>query len=327
VGLGAVLWVHVARLARPVLLPPRPLALTLLGALGAVSFLVPAALGPEANPLTTPGTAPYDVVFSFFLPLTRPLASGWVWLGICVICGLLLLVPRLTRPRSDLRPSVVDERLCTGCEQCWLDCPYEAIQMVERTDGRAPRVARVDPDLCTSCGVCAGSCAPMGVGPAGRTGRDQLALVRQFVAGWGTRHGAVVLVACDRTAGLAVAGAPVFPVTCAGNLHSSTVEYLLRAGAAGVLVVSCPPRDCWSREGVAWLEERLFRGREAELHDRVDRRRLRVVYAGEAEHGAVAAALEAFRRDLAALGAEAREADPEVTRQCDVAAVSGGAVG
>jgi coenzyme F420-reducing hydrogenase delta subunit len=114
-------------------------------------------------------------------------------------------------------------------------------------------------------------------------------------------------------------------VTCAGNLHSSTVEYLLRAGAAGVLVVSCPPRDCWSREGVKWLEERLFRGREAELHDRVDRRRVRVVYAAEAEANLVAAALVAFRRDLSLAGAQVRERDPDVARDCETAGVADGA--
>ena len=42
----------------------------------------------------------------------------------------------------------------------------------------AGMVARVDPDLCVSCGICAGSCAPMVVGPPGRSGRDQLAQVR-----------------------------------------------------------------------------------------------------------------------------------------------------
>jgi ferredoxin len=327
VGLGAVLWIHVARVARPVLLPPRALGLTLLGALGLLSFVLPAALGPEADPLTTPGSAPYDLFFSFFLPLTRPLAAGWVWLGIALLGGLLVLVPWVARPRPARRPapSVVDERLCTGCEQCWLDCPYEAIQMVERTDGRAGLVARVNPDVCTSCGVCAGSCAPMGVGPVGRTGRDQIAAARAFVAGLGPRRDEVVLVACDRSAGGAAgaAGAPVFPVSCAGNLHSSTVEYLLRAGAAGVLVVSCPPRDCWSREGVKWLEERLYRGREAELQERVDRRRVRVVYAAEAERGVVLAALAAFREELASLVRAAAEPDPAVDRECE-SAVAGG---
>ena len=48
--------------------------------------------------------------------------------------------------------------------------------MVPREDGKKFAFqSYVNPDLCVSCGICAASCAPMGVGPPGRTGRDQLA--------------------------------------------------------------------------------------------------------------------------------------------------------
>src|SRR3970282_84102 len=90
-----------------------------------------------------------------------------------------------------------------------------------------------------------------------------------------------VVIGCDRGAGGIArsgefAGAPVWPITCAGNLHTSVIELLIRAGVGGVLVVSCPPRDCWSREGPKWLEERVYHDREAELQPRVDRRRVRL---------------------------------------------------
>jgi hypothetical protein len=75
------------------------------------------------------------------------------------------------------------------------------------------------------------------------------------------------------------------------------------------------------------MEARLFRGREAELHDRVDRRRVRVVHAAEAEGDVVAAALTAFRRDLAALAATSGESDPDVARECETAGVPGGDAG
>ena len=223
-------------------------------------------------------------------------------------------------------PSVVDERSCTGCEQCWIDCPYEAIQMVERTDGRPYLVARVDPDLCTSCGICTGSCAPMGVGPAGRTGGDQLDQVHTFVRRRPV-HDEVVVIACSRGAGgvgmqADVDGARVFPVTCAGNLHTSTVEFLVRSGAGGVLIASCPPRDCWNREGPLWLEQRLYHDREAELKARVDRRRVRLVFAGERQCPEVSAAIAEFRQELAELDAAHAEAAPEVDRECDVPAPS-----
>jgi len=89
-------------------------------------------------------------------------------------------------------------------------------------------------------------------------------------------------------------------------------------GAPGVLVVSCPPRDCWSREGPVWLEQRLHHDREAELRPRVDKRRVRVVHAGEGERGVARAALLAFRDELRALGAAVREDAVDVDRECEV---------
>ena len=70
--------------------------------------------------------------------------------------------------RARRPPSEVDEAICTGCSQCVHDCPYDAIRMVERDRRPGRRSWRASiPDLCVSCGICAGSCAPMGVGPTG----------------------------------------------------------------------------------------------------------------------------------------------------------------
>jgi hypothetical protein len=65
-----------------------------------------------------------------------------------------------------------------------------------------------------------------------------------------------------------------------------------------VVVLACPPRDCWHREGPRWLVERAYHGREAELQARVDRRRLRIAYANAGERRAAVAALRLFQQDL-----------------------------
>lgn len=325
VGMGAVLWLHVSRLARSALLPPRGLAWGVVALLAAVSLLWPASLGPEADLFRQAGRAPYDVFYSFFLPLTRPLPAGAVW-GLGGAAALIaLLAPLWTRPRAEDRspPSAVDERLCTGCEQCYLDCPYEAIAMVGRADGRDGQIARVAPALCTSCGICAGSCAPMGVGPPGWTGRDQLARVAALVSARAPGPDEVVVIACERGAGGVAAqgfldGVPVYSVPCAGNLHTSVVEYLARAGAGGVLIVSCPPRDCWGREGPKWLEQRLYHAREAELKERVDRRRVRLIYAAEAERGTVYEEWRKFRAAVRALEAARPERPTDLVRECEI---------
>lgn len=318
VGVG--LWIHVARLARPAVLPPRRLLWSVIGLLTAVAVIWPLSMAPQADPLVLPETVPTDWFYGFWLPLSRALPAGLAWLGALVALGAVLAVPWLARrtgPDAPL-PSVVDPRLCTACNQCVVDCPYEAIALVprgdrpaavtpvERADGRTDLVALVDPSRCVSCGICAGSCAPMGVGPPERTGRAQLEQLRVLLDAPAARADRVVVLACDRGAAvlspaLEAAGAECRPVACAGNLHTSVVERTLRAGAPGVLVLACPPRDCWGREGPRWLHERLYRNREAELQARVDRRRVRVAYANAAERTEVVRALRAFQADLAAL--------------------------
>jgi len=330
-GMGIGLWLHVSRVARPAFLPPRFLRWAITGVLVLLSVLLPARLGAPADPLSLPADTPLNLVTAWWLPLTERLHPGVVWLLGLVAAALLLVVPRLTRPRGEaVAPSVVDPRLCTGCNQCPQDCPWEAITMVPRDDDRPTLVARVDPARCVSCGICAGSCAPMGVGPPGRTGRDQLSDVREMLRRPGGVHGeqGVVALCCDQAPAahrdaLLSRGATVRAIPCVGNLHSSVVELLIRGGASGVIVYGCPPRDCVGREGPKWLVERLFNDREAELQARVDRRRLRVATMAPGDLADTLAAHAEFVAALAAIPPAASEHDPMVDLECAAPAEAG----
>jgi ferredoxin/coenzyme F420-reducing hydrogenase delta subunit len=313
-GLGLMLWLHVARQARAKLMPPRRLTWGLVGLLTVAAVVWPVALAPEADLFRLPQEAPFDPFFAFWLPLSQALSPGAAWLVALGLGTALVLVPLWTRPPRDRLPipSVVNERTCTGCEQCADDCPYEAITMIPRTDGRPGLVARVDPGACVSCGICIGSCAPMGIGPWGKTGRDQLAEAKQLIAARKPGPRDVIVIGCSYGGGgVAVRrefeGAPVLGVSCAGSLHTSVIEYFVRSGVGGVMVVSCPPHDCRNREGAKWVEQRMFHGREAELQERVDRRRVRLVHAGEAEADLVRYELSAFRASLDPVGTGAEE--------------------
>lgn len=196
--------------------------------------------------------------------------------------------------------------------------------MVPRDDDRPSLVALVDPALCVSCGICAGSCAPMGVGPAGRTGRDQLQVLRVVTLPAMAEASAmpIVAVTCSQAPqahmeALRTLGAHIHPVACVGNLHSSVVELLIRNGAPGVIIFGCPPRDCVGREGPKWLRERLFNDREAELQPRVDRRRVRIGTAAAGDLAGTLAAYHAFARDLNALDAPLREAHVDIELECE----------
>jgi ferredoxin len=323
-GMGLGLWIHVSKLGRPVLLPPRRLTVSVVALLTAVAVLWPLAMAPEASPFVLPAAVPADWFYAFWLPVTRRMAAGAVWGLGAAVCLALVLVPRWTRRTGADRPpaSVVNHDLCTGCRQCSLDCPWEAITMAPRTDGRADVVAEVNPDLCVSCGICSGSCAPMGIGPPGRTGRDQLSAIRVWVAGPAFRPGGIVVVACDYGGArfgdrLRAEGTGVYDVECAGNLHTSIIEYLIRAGAGGVLILACPPRDCRNREGPRWLNERVYHDREAELKSRVDRRRVAIGHAGPADVPVALDILRRFQGGIRALETLDREREIVLDTECE----------
>lgn len=204
--------------------------------------------------------------------------------------------------------------------------------MVKRDDDRPTLLAQVNPALCVSCGICAGSCPPMGIGPSGRTGRDQLNYLRQTVLP-GLRDFAdppIVAIACSQAPdshvrALRERGAHIHAVTCAGNLHSSVIERFLREGVPGVIVCACPPRDCVGREGPKWLEQRMYHDREAELQARVDRQRVATITLAPGDLEASIAAYAEFEQRVAHLQRPERSLDPETELECEPVPLEEGA--
>lgn len=319
-GLAALLWLHVSRVARPVWLPPPSVRRWALAALALAAILVPAGIGPTADLLALPGEVPTDLLYAFWLPLARrvePAAQALFWLA---LFGGLTALAWTWRPRAPIRFSSVDQDRCTGCESCARDCPYEAITMVPRTAGlvRSATVAWVDPARCVGCGICAAACAPMGVGPTDWTGREQLAALRARLAGAALTGREILVLGCRNgvvreRAAFERPGVLVETVPCAGSLHTAGVELALRQGLGGVLLLACPPRDCRFREGPKWLAARLFDGREAELPERVDRRRIAFASFSASESSAAARAIAELTARVAALAPPPVDAaEPEI---------------
>lgn len=327
-GLAGLLWLHVSRLARPALLPPRRLLLGWLAFLVALAAVAPVPLLAPADPLALPGRLRLDVLYAFWVPLAAAVPPELHLAAWLLAFAAAAAVPWLWRPRrAKVVPSAVDETRCSGCRQCWEDCPYEAISMVPREvpSKLSAEVARVDPDLCVGCGICAGSCAPMGVGPAGRDGRSQLAELDALLALRRPGPREVVLIGCRHGAGGApelrgVEGVVPWLSGCSGSIHTSVVEVALRRGAGGVFLLTCPPRNCLFREGPKWLEQRLWHDREAELQARVDRRRVASHAAGAGETREAAAALAAFRDRVRALATPVAEDSAAPAVECEAAA-------
>lgn len=85
-------------------------------------------------------------------------STFWIFMLLLVV---LFFVPYFVKTRRPF--AYVIEEACVGCQLCYLDCPFNAIEMIEKPSlkkGRKPKLlAIVYEARCTSCGVCVGSCA------------------------------------------------------------------------------------------------------------------------------------------------------------------------
>lgn len=76
----------------------------------------------------------------------------------------------------------VNEEICSGCAICVAMCPYDAISLKEKDEGR---VAHVDKALCKACGACAAACPSGAMQQAGYKDAQVLAQVRAIHPGGG----------------------------------------------------------------------------------------------------------------------------------------------
>jgi quinol-cytochrome oxidoreductase complex cytochrome b subunit/Pyruvate/2-oxoacid:ferredoxin oxidoreductase delta subunit len=160
-ALLATMWVHLQRLSRPATYAPRSLTLGTLALLTVLALAWPVESAAPADLGVAPGTLALDWFYlgvHAFADVTSP-ATLWLALGGATL--LLLALPWMSREARAPRVQAarVDLANCNGCARCFDDCPYTAVTMQPRTDGKPlPRQAVVDPDLCAGCGICAGAC-------------------------------------------------------------------------------------------------------------------------------------------------------------------------
>lgn len=291
-ALGVALWLHLARLSRARFLTGRAMTAWVLASLLLLSLAYPATSALPAR-MTSLGDG-FRMDWWYLLPIavSDRLSGGALWslllVGGAVIGGIPWWLRRPRRPAARVEPI-----RCNACGQCYQDCPFDAISMVPRTEGRMryPTQAEVDPDKCVACGICAGSCDSVGVGFDDFTVPDQRRLLESWVAealaAGETPH---VAFACMESAGGALRVDPqtgrcaelpgyrVLQVPCAGWVHMLSIERALRRGAGGALLVACGPGSCRQREGLVWSQMRLEGERAPTLRaDKVERDRIRLL--------------------------------------------------
>jgi coenzyme F420-reducing hydrogenase delta subunit/Fe-S-cluster-containing hydrogenase component 2 len=322
------LWFHIQRITRAAVFPPRALALMSTLGLLVLAVFAPVASQAQADLSLVPGPLRFDWFLLFVHPLVDASSANFVWALLAAALLTLFGLPFLPRP-APAPVAKVDPVNCNGCKRCFVDCPYAAVTMVPHPDWQTPgrpirQLARVDADLCASCGICVGACpssTPFRSGAELLTGIDMPqqpidTLRRQLDAGLARLQAdhKFVVVGCDQgptVAALANDDVLMLGLICTGQLPPSFIEYALRHGAAGVLVTGCRDGDCAFRLGQRWIEQRLLGMREPHLRASVPRERVRLAWPTAGDPHARARALDQLR-DAARRGAAPPTALPDV---------------
>ncbi len=306
-----IMWVHIIRISRPKVNPPRMLAGLTLAALIAVSLWKPAVSQGHVDMAKVSTELGLDWLYLPLYPLVDLWGKGGVWaflLAFSVMLGLMPWLPPLRRAKA----AEVFLDHCNGCGRCVEDCPYEAIRMVKRTDALPfPTQAQVNPSLCVACGICAGACpssTPFRRTEDLVTGIDlpeyPIRLLRErTVAMSSTLSGParVLVLACDH-GGAARRKEQTVHVPCVAMVPPSLIDFILSRNLAdGVVVAGCSESACFNRLGGDWTEQRFAGERDPYLRARVPRERIATVWTSKLAVSQTEASIAAFTDKIAAL--------------------------
>lgn len=310
-----ILWVHLQRVTKPRINPPRGLAIGTFVSMLVLSLAYPAVSQGPADLARVPGDIGLDWFYLPLYPLFETLPGTLTWSAAGVALFIFISIPWLP-PMRKPAAAAVNLKNCNGCVRCFDDCPYNAIMMAPRSDGRPfAAEAVVTPSLCVGCGICAGSCptsTPFRRATELLPGIDlpdmPLADVRAKLADMGSvpeGQGRVLVVGCDHGPALRSiegTGVATLSLRCVGQLPPSFIDYVLsRKLADGVVLTGCSENSCHARRGIDWTEQRLARERDPQLRKRVPRERLRVFWAGRSGRRRLRNIVAHFAEELAAM--------------------------
>jgi hypothetical protein len=109
-----VMWIHLQRMSRSKVNPPRGLALGSFGSLLALSFAWPALSQGPADLDTVPGVINLDWFYLAGYPLADMVPGLTLWAGFALITAILIWMPWLP-PKRPEPVAVVDLDNCNGC--------------------------------------------------------------------------------------------------------------------------------------------------------------------------------------------------------------------
>ena len=276
-AIGIGIWMHLMRVNRSKFLTGRAMTLWLVGSLVVLSALLPALSASPASMTVKAQQFTIDWWYLWPMALTDRLGGGALWAFFLTTGLMAITVPWWMAKRRLRTPwkAQVDVPRCMGCTICAQDCPFNAITMVPREDGKKFTVQPyVNPDLCVSCGICTGSCDSQAINLPALNSREveksihawidaqKARGVKPFVAFCCAESSSAALRADADGNSAELPGYRVQTVPCIGWVSAVILERTLQRGAGGVLVVGCGEGDPVAREGMKWFGQRMVGRRE-----------------------------------------------------------------
>ncbi|MBI5810093.1 MAG: hydrogenase iron-sulfur subunit, partial [Deltaproteobacteria bacterium] len=282
--------VHVMRLTKPVIHPPRLTAFAVSLALMALPLIRPLTMFSPADTDRVVSAVGIDFFYMSLYPALNSYPAWMSWAFILLGAALFTSVPWIFPKERPPAANVISGN-CVGCGQCREDCPYAAVFMRPRP-GKEPE-AVVMPERCAGCGICVGACSFAAVafplksedsvkGEIRALLKDKTPSIIAFVCA--NAHNAEDAIKETSVAGGMRIKTVKFP--CTGMIHPGWAELALDEGASKVFIHGCSPGDCHYRMGNIWLMERLSGARKPQLRSGADREKIFVCLSTSQGHKA-----------------------------------------
>ena len=267
IAMLGVMYLHVSRINRPKLIPPKEIIIGLSIILLGLAIFAPVSIFKKADFAQMPQIEQVDWFYLFLAPIIEETAPSTIWAGFLLILTFMIGIPWY-RGKLAVDTAVVTLEKCTGCAACSKDCPYDAINMQPRSDGRRyKKEPFISLHKCAGCGICIGSCD--------YTSMDLLELKVEDIKRQVEKHlqksdsSGFIGIFCQHSvldtelfnqAKKSLKDEPrlgIISVPCAGVVGKALVNKIYELGAKGIVVAACRINDCHYREGNQWLHDRL----------------------------------------------------------------------
>ncbi|MBS1641164.1 MAG: cytochrome b N-terminal domain-containing protein [Bacteroidetes bacterium] len=256
-----VIWIHVLRIAKPKIFPPKKLILYSFIAIAIIAALFPVKSDPPAQLTNLPAATTFDWFYYFGYYLMKIFSVGENW-AILIGSGLILCVIPFLIKRKNRTPVQIDLDKCDACNLCSYDCPYGAIDMLIHN---GERKAILSPDKCVGCTICIGSCKEHAITHSEFPDFDlQPAQIND-----------VTVFTCSffpETNFPKELNVKQYKVPCLGSVMVKDVQQMLDNNTNKVAFLGC--EDCYYRYGKTWAINRLLQKRPPAISKRYNASRL-----------------------------------------------------